>query len=250
MKKQLFATAGTTLVEASPLDPKWGIGLEGHDSRARLRDSWPGRNLLGEILTEIREELLQVENGSTQRDQNSDIPGSGSDLDRYRSSSRDDMANSHTGSRSDHGGASRQGHGQSASDHSGRSKHTSSLPPATEFSTSGDRIFSRKPGQQLHSSGTHVQNEDWSDTATGSTAVGQRQTGNAGSKTLKSTSEKNFRESDKNFKPDSNVSSQISGEARTAGVAFQESGKSGKFPEPRVPSNEPCSLSKGWFNNK
>ena len=45
------------LAEASPHDMKWGIGLSADDPRARRRHSWPGRNLLGEVLMEVRDML-------------------------------------------------------------------------------------------------------------------------------------------------------------------------------------------------
>jgi ribA/ribD-fused uncharacterized protein len=56
--KLLAATKETTLVEASPYDKIWGVGLKESDPRIQYRDQWKGRNLLGEILTEVRIELI------------------------------------------------------------------------------------------------------------------------------------------------------------------------------------------------
>jgi ribA/ribD-fused uncharacterized protein len=58
LKEALFATQGTTLVEASPYDKIWGIGLTKDDPKAQQRSTWEGKNLLGEILTELRIELM------------------------------------------------------------------------------------------------------------------------------------------------------------------------------------------------
>jgi hypothetical protein len=57
--ERLLSTAGTTLVEASPYDRKWGIGLSKDDPRAPYPDQWLGDNLLGQVLTEVRDELLK-----------------------------------------------------------------------------------------------------------------------------------------------------------------------------------------------
>lgn len=59
LKQALFATKGATLVEAAPNDNIWGIGLADDDPRALKRESWLGKNLLGEILTRIRVELME-----------------------------------------------------------------------------------------------------------------------------------------------------------------------------------------------
>ena len=55
---KLFQTGNTILAEASPFDKKWGIGLASTDHRAYNPDLWPGKNLLGCILMEVRSELV------------------------------------------------------------------------------------------------------------------------------------------------------------------------------------------------
>ena len=55
LKKILMETVGTTLVEASPYDKIWGIGLSSSDPRAQYRNTWEGTNWLGEVLTTLRE---------------------------------------------------------------------------------------------------------------------------------------------------------------------------------------------------
>ncbi len=58
--KKLLETVGTTLVEASPYDKLYGIGLAAKDPRAQTRATWQGKNWLGEVLTQLREDLRAI----------------------------------------------------------------------------------------------------------------------------------------------------------------------------------------------
>jgi hypothetical protein len=53
----LAGTGTRVLVEASPMDRVWGIGLADDDERAASPDRWPGLNLLGFALMEVRHRL-------------------------------------------------------------------------------------------------------------------------------------------------------------------------------------------------
>jgi ribA/ribD-fused uncharacterized protein len=57
LQEMLLATKGTTLVEASPYDKIWGIGLSESDPKAKIRTEWNGQNRLGETLTRVREAI-------------------------------------------------------------------------------------------------------------------------------------------------------------------------------------------------
>jgi ribA/ribD-fused uncharacterized protein len=51
----LRETGTRILVEASPVDPVWGIGLAQQDERARDPNQWRGLNLLGFALMQVRD---------------------------------------------------------------------------------------------------------------------------------------------------------------------------------------------------
>ena len=53
----LLSTGTRVLVEASPRDGIWGIGLAADDDRASSPENWPGLNLLGFALMEVRHQL-------------------------------------------------------------------------------------------------------------------------------------------------------------------------------------------------
>ena len=61
LKKILLATKGTTIVEASPYDVIYGIGLSENDPNRFDRSKWRGTNWLGEVLMKLREDLIGVD---------------------------------------------------------------------------------------------------------------------------------------------------------------------------------------------
>ncbi len=57
LKDYLKSTGETVLVEASPYDRIWGIGLKADDERAKHPNTWHGQNLLGFALMDARTEI-------------------------------------------------------------------------------------------------------------------------------------------------------------------------------------------------
>jgi ribA/ribD-fused uncharacterized protein len=59
LRDYLASTSGKVLVEASPEDSVWGIGLGEDQPEARLPSQWRGLNLLGFALMDTREALAR-----------------------------------------------------------------------------------------------------------------------------------------------------------------------------------------------
>src|SRR5579864_1579266 len=57
LREFLLGTGDRVLIEASPQDRIWGIGLAADDERATSPRQWPGLNLLGFALMEVRHQL-------------------------------------------------------------------------------------------------------------------------------------------------------------------------------------------------
>jgi ribA/ribD-fused uncharacterized protein len=54
----LFSTGTKTIVEASPFDKIWGVGLHWDDDRILDEKNWQGKNLLGKALMKVRDRLV------------------------------------------------------------------------------------------------------------------------------------------------------------------------------------------------
>lgn len=55
---KLLETGSTIIVEASPYDTVWGIGLSADDPDAYDETKWKGKNWLGEVLTNLRNGIV------------------------------------------------------------------------------------------------------------------------------------------------------------------------------------------------
>lgn len=60
----ILSTRDRLFAEASPFDKIWGIGLAEDHPDAENPDKWRGLNLLGKVLTEIREEIKSGRGGN------------------------------------------------------------------------------------------------------------------------------------------------------------------------------------------
>ena len=59
LKKFLLNTGNRVLVEASPVDKIWGIGMSADDPMSENPNEWLGQNLLGFALMEVRDLLAR-----------------------------------------------------------------------------------------------------------------------------------------------------------------------------------------------
>ena len=58
LKTKLLSTRNKELVEANPKDTFWGAGISIHDQDKLEKGSYPGKNTLGKLMMEVRNELL------------------------------------------------------------------------------------------------------------------------------------------------------------------------------------------------
>lgn len=59
LKKEIIKYKNQKFVEASPYDKIWGVGLGEEDDRILDENNWLGTNFLGQVLSEIRDELIK-----------------------------------------------------------------------------------------------------------------------------------------------------------------------------------------------
>jgi ribA/ribD-fused uncharacterized protein len=57
LKQFLLSTKDKIIVEASPYDKIWGIGLNTRDAMKIPMENWPGSNWLGECLMKVRHQI-------------------------------------------------------------------------------------------------------------------------------------------------------------------------------------------------
>lgn len=57
IKEVLLETGDAVLVEASPFDKIWGIGLGSKKAKGIPPEEWPGENLLGKALMKVRDDF-------------------------------------------------------------------------------------------------------------------------------------------------------------------------------------------------
>ena len=58
--KQLMETGDKVLVEGSPYDKIWGVGLAYDGKEILNEENWDGLNLLGRVLMKVRTEIKEI----------------------------------------------------------------------------------------------------------------------------------------------------------------------------------------------
>ncbi len=61
LKEFLLNTETRILVEGSPIDKIWGVGIRYDDDRILNEANWDGENLLGKVLMDVRQEFWDCE---------------------------------------------------------------------------------------------------------------------------------------------------------------------------------------------
>jgi len=59
LRRRLLSTGDKIIVEASPVDRVWGIGLAAQDERILDPTNWRGQNLLGKVLMSVRQAVSE-----------------------------------------------------------------------------------------------------------------------------------------------------------------------------------------------
>ena len=72
LRDYLLSTGEAYLVEASPSDSIWGIGLDAQAARQTKVEDWPGTNWLGEVLMDVRHYLRTIANEEGKEEKNDD----------------------------------------------------------------------------------------------------------------------------------------------------------------------------------
>jgi len=60
LMKQLLDTGDKILVEGSPYDKVWGVGLVYDGKEILDEENWDGLNLLGKVLMQLRDEIKEI----------------------------------------------------------------------------------------------------------------------------------------------------------------------------------------------
>lgn len=60
LKEYILGTGDKLIVEASPEDAIWGIGISEYNAERTPRSEWPGQNLLGIAIMEVRNDIKKL----------------------------------------------------------------------------------------------------------------------------------------------------------------------------------------------